>query len=260
MTDDDRMNRARRIREMREGTRPDEEQAPDTDDGESTDEHADAVTAEAGDASADVDADAEAEAGATLEVPGADVGDVTVDVEELAEQADIDPADGDPAATGETGVAGAVGMAGAAETQVETAAETRVLEFGLGNERYCLDIEYVEEIVKREAVTRVPNTPDYVEGVVDLRGQITTILDPKELLDIDTEGEKELIVVFDPEGFEDQGAIGWIVDEVTQVTPVVEDEVNDSPVDEEYINGVVERDEEFVIWTEPGVAIEHAAG
>jgi purine-binding chemotaxis protein CheW len=366
--DDERMDRARRIREMREGSRPQDEESSDdqssdstadaegtetadetdalersaeadsdtsddagaTDDAEASDtvesdsDTAAATTPDGGDATADSDpgeatdeatdnaetTDAETTDGSettddtpdgdgvqtddrteaaddtdeesvdapaagsdgsddgTIHVPGTDVEDVNVDVEEMARQAGLTSADesdaaGDEAASGEADDAGSAvtGAANrAAESESETAEETRVLEFTLGDEQYCLDIEYVEEIVKRETVTRVPNTPDYVEGVVDLRGQITTILDPKELLDIDTEGEKELIVVFDPEGFEDQGAIGWIVDEVTQVTPVVEDEVNDSPVDEEYINGVVERDEEFVIWTEPGVAIEHAAG
>jgi purine-binding chemotaxis protein CheW len=136
----------------------------------------------------------------------------------------------------------------------------RVLEFSLGGEYYCLDIEYVEEIVKREAVTRVPNTEDFVDGVVDLRGQITTILEPKAMMDIDGEGEQNLIVVFDPDRFEDQGAIGWVVDEVRQVVPVTESEVNDPPVDADYVNGVVDREEydQFVIWIEPDSALKQA--
>ncbi|EMA32813.1 chemotaxis protein CheW [Haloarcula japonica] len=136
----------------------------------------------------------------------------------------------------------------------------RVLEFALGDEYYCLDIDYVEEIVKRETVTRVPNTDDYVEGVVDLRGQITTILNPKAMMDIDSEGTQNLIVVFDADVFEEQGAMGWIVDEVRQVVPVAESEVNTAPVDGEYINGVVDRDDEdeFVIWIEPDDVLGNA--
>jgi chemotaxis signal transduction protein len=138
----------------------------------------------------------------------------------------------------------------------------RVLEFSLGDEYYCLDIEYVEEIVKRDAVTRVPNTADFVDGVVDLRGQITTILEPKEMMDIETEGEQNLIIVFDPDKFEDQGAVGWVVDEVRQVVPITESEVNSPPVDAEYINGVIDREEydQFVIWIEPDDALAQATG
>lgn len=142
----------------------------------------------------------------------------------------------------------------------QSEAVVRVLEFSLGEEYYCLDIEYVEEIVKRSTVTRVPNTPNFVDGVVDLRGQITTILEPKEMMDIDSEGEQNLIIVFDPEQFEDQGAIGWVVDEVRQVVPVPESDINHPPVDAEYINGVVDREayEQFVIWVEPEDALAQA--
>jgi purine-binding chemotaxis protein CheW len=277
MTDDDRMDRARRIREMREETTDAQAQAqtddsPDEsveDDSPSSDELDDSG-ARARDSGADTDGDESGngtqDAGGddgSLAIPGAEVDDVAVDVDDLAEQAGLDSADGEHEEGGgdDDDVAGAVGMAGAESAgAVETAAETRVLEFNLGAGRYCLDIDHVEEIVKRETVTRVPNTPGFVEGVVDLRGQITTILDPKELLDIDDEGSKELIVVFDPEEFEDQGAIGWVVDDVNQVTPVVDEEVNESPVDADHVNGVVERDGEFVVWTQPDVAIENAAG
>jgi len=147
-----------------------------------------------------------------------------------------------------------------AESEATAEASTRVLEFTLGDEHYCIDISLVEEIVKRDSITRVPNTGEYIEGVVDLRGQITTILDPKALMEIDAEGPESLMIVFDPEAFDDQGAIGWVVDEVQQVAPISDSEVNDPPVDEDYIRGVVDRDdsEEFVIWTKPEIAIKLA--
>ena len=164
---------------------------------------------------------------------------------ESIETADEAPTEGGPGAA-------------AVESETTTEESTRVLEFTLGEEHYCIDISLVEEIVKIDTITRVPNTDDYIEGVVDLRGQITTILDPKELLDIDAEGSETLMIVFDPEAFDDQGAIGWIVDEVRQVAPIRESEINDPPVDEDYIHGVVDREDGFVIWTKPEVAIKLA--
>jgi purine-binding chemotaxis protein CheW len=138
--------------------------------------------------------------------------------------------------------------------------ETRVLEFQLGDEYYCLDIEYIEEIVKEETITRVPNTPAFVEGVVDLRGQITTILNPKETIEKDETTPGDLIIVFDSDSFEDQGHVGWVVDDVRQVSPITDNEVSEPPVDEAYINGVIDRgdDEQFVIWTSPEMAMEEA--
>jgi purine-binding chemotaxis protein CheW len=327
-TSDDRMDRAQRIREMREGSRPDD--TPDDSDGDGAAEtdgaagdseappagetaggegepgpgeaadwfdDADGAGDGAGNGSgvngaeaADTDSSGDDESpfgDGVPQVPGMDVDDASVDAEVLAEQAGLEtdaggesgaatggPANG-PASSGATAGAatqgvgdgdeagGAVGMAGArggAVTGTTAEDETRVLEFALAEERYCLDIEYVEEIVKRDTVTRVPNTPDYVAGVVDLRGQITTILDPKVIFDIDVEGSEELIVVFDPDGFDDQGAIGWLVDDVNQVMPVADSEVNPSPVDQEHVEGVVDRDGEFVIWTTPELAVEDATG
>lgn len=149
------------------------------------------------------------------------------------------------------------GTTTAAETETSEE-ETRVLEFTLDDEHYCLDIQYIEEIVKEETITRVPNTPEHVQGVVDLRGQITTILNPKVTIGKENDEAGELIVVFDSQAFEDQGYIGWVVDDVRQVSPIIESEVNDPPMSEEYINGVIDRDDDdqFVIWTSPDLAFE----
>ena len=151
-----------------------------------------------------------------------------------------------------------VGASATDEAETTEEEETRVLEFTLDDEHYCLDIQYIEEIVKHENITRVPNTPGHVEGVVDLRGQITTILNPKVTIGKENDEAGELIVVFDAEAFEDQGYIGWVVDDVRQVSPIVESEVNDPPMAEDYINGVIDRedDDEFVIWTSPDLAFE----
>jgi len=183
---------------------------------------------------------------------------------ELPDQDDIDAAieaaDGSVATAETSDAEDAPRDPGAVDSVSTTEESTRVLEFTLGDEHYCIDISLVEEIVKRDSVTRVPNTDEYIEGVVDLRGQITTILDPKALMDIDAAGSETLMIVFDPDAFDDQGALGWIVDEVQQVAPIAESEVNQPPVDEDYIRGVVDRDDsdEFVIWTKPEVAIKLA--
>jgi purine-binding chemotaxis protein CheW len=158
----------------------------------------------------------------------------------------------------------AAARAAVAGRRTHTAEErTRVLEFELGEELFCLDIDYIEEIVELENMTRVPNSPSYVEGVVDLRGQVTAIINPKDALNVEKDGEGELIIVFDSEKVDEQGHLGWVVDEVRQVTPVTEDEVNESPEDEdeEHINGVINRDEEdeFIVWTTPELALNSSS-
>ncbi|MFC6904536.1 chemotaxis protein CheW [Halalkalicoccus tibetensis] len=129
--------------------------------------------------------------------------------------------------------------------------ETQMLEFDLGAETYCVDIGYVAEIVDTDELTRIPNSPPHVKGVMDLRGRTTSIIDPKSVFGIDSTGDEKRIIVFDPEETDTQGAIGWIVDEVDQVVPVDPESVDDSPLDDEAIEGIVKREDAFVIWVSP---------
>ncbi len=134
----------------------------------------------------------------------------------------------------------------------------QVLEFTLGGETYCVSIDCVTEIVDVGELTAVPNSPPHVEGVMDLRGRTTAIIDPKTVFDISEEGDRQRIIVYDPEIIEDQAAAGWLVDEVHQVVSVDEGDVDESPAtDDDAITGVVKRDsEDFVIWVDP--AFVHA--
>jgi purine-binding chemotaxis protein CheW len=135
----------------------------------------------------------------------------------------------------------------------------QVLEFKLGEETYCVSIDHVTEIVDIGELTAVPNSPPHVQGVMDLRGRTTSIVDPKVVFDIDTDREANRIIVFDPEIVEDQAAAGWLVDEVDQVVQVSGSDVDESPAaDEEAIHGVIKGDDDsFVIWVDP--AAVHSA-
>ncbi|MDS0293079.1 chemotaxis protein CheW [Halogeometricum luteum] len=141
--------------------------------------------------------------------------------------------------------------------EVEDVREIQVLEFKLGGETYCVDIEYVSEIVDRGSLTAVPNAPAYVDGVMDLRGRTTSIVNPKALLNLDTgEGESKRIVIFDSSKFEDDAAVGWLVDEVYQVVRVDADEIEEPPLEkDDSIEGVIKRDGELVIWISPVDAV-----
>ncbi|MFB6139581.1 MAG: chemotaxis protein CheW [Halosimplex sp.] len=143
-------------------------------------------------------------------------------------------------------------MASETQTAAASATDGQVLEFSLGAETYCVSIDYVTEIVDVGDVTAVPNAPPHIRGVMDLRGRTTSIVDPKVVFGIDGDGDERRIIVFDPAIVDDQGAAGWVVDEVFQVVRVDAADVDDSPSrDEQAIRGVVKRDDEFVIWVDP---------
>ena len=126
----------------------------------------------------------------------------------------------------------------------------QVLEFCLGNETYCVSIEYVTEIVDMGELTPLPNSPPHVEGDIDLRGNTTSIIDPKVGLGIDRElGDR--IIIFDSTIFDDDRSVGWAVDSVEEVSDIASEDVDDSPVDEEHIRGLIKRDSTFVVWIDP---------
>ena len=130
--------------------------------------------------------------------------------------------------------------------------KSQVLEFKLGEETYCVSIDYVTEIVDVGDLTTVPNAPAYVEGVMDLRGRTTSIVNPKAVFGIDGEGAEQRVVVFEPSIVADQSAAGWLVDEVYQVVQVSPDQVDTSPTQGDgSVHGIVKRDGAFVIWVDP---------
>jgi purine-binding chemotaxis protein CheW len=128
----------------------------------------------------------------------------------------------------------------------------QVLEFELGAETYCVSIDHVTEIVDVGEVTAVPNSPPYVEGVMDLRGRTTSIVDPKAVFDVGDGTDAQRIIVYDPDLVEDHGAVGWLVDDVDQVVRVDGDDVDTSTAGgDDSVRGVVKRDGDFVIWIDP---------
>lgn len=85
--------------------------------------------------------------------------------------------------------------------------------------------------------------------------ETTSIIDPKTVFDIDSIGEEKRIIVIDPEITDTQGAIGWVVDEVYQVVTIDPDDVEDSPLEDESIEGIVKGDDAFVIWVSPETVV-----
>ena len=131
----------------------------------------------------------------------------------------------------------------------ESRAERQVLEFRLEDRNYCIDIVHVDEIVDKEELTPLPNAAARVEGVMDLRGTTTTIVNPKTVLDLDETETGERVVVLDADEDED-GNVGWLIDAVEQVVSVDEETVDES-VESGSIRGIVRQDEEFVVWLKP---------
>lgn len=133
-------------------------------------------------------------------------------------------------------------------SSASTGTNLQVLEFRLEDRKYCVDIAHVDEIVNKSDLTPLPNSESHVEGLMDLRGTTTTIVNPKALLDLDGGGSGSRVIVF-AQGDEDR-ATGWVIDEVNEVIRI-DDETVDEDVDGDEVNGIVKKDGEFIVWVDP---------
>jgi purine-binding chemotaxis protein CheW len=101
-----------------------------------------------------------------------------------------------------------------------------VVEFTLGGKRYALDIQLVREIVVMMPITPIPRAPEFISGVLNLRGEITYIINLNKLLDVDDPEirKDQKIIVFVP-GAAKKNNVGIIVDNVSSVFQVPQEDI-----------------------------------
>ena len=125
-------------------------------------------------------------------------------------------------------------------------AENQYVVFKLNKEEFGIDIMNVKEIIPYEESTQIPNSPDFMEGVINYRGNVIPIINLNKrfkLASKETTGDTRIIVI-SLKGKE----IGFIVDEATQTLRLEEDQIDPTPdiisdIDRRYIVGVGKIDE-----------------
>ena len=120
-----------------------------------------------------------------------------------------------------------------------------ILEFNLGGESYAMDIQIAREIVEMLPITPIPRAPGHVTGLLNLRGEITTIINIHHLLGIKPAKprEEQNIMVLIPDAFENT-SVGMIVDEVHSVLTIDEKDIDTNVKGvnselSEYVHGII---------------------
>ncbi|MFA5331165.1 MAG: chemotaxis protein CheW [Methanoregula sp.] len=136
-----------------------------------------------------------------------------------------------------------------------------VVEFELGSERYALDIQLVREIVEMIPITQIPRAPSFITGVINLRGEITNIMNLNTLLGLPEKPVEntQKIIVLVPEAARGSN-VGIIVDDVSSVRQVPESDIE--PMGEgisqglsQYVRGILKVDGEDGEKKEKGLII-----
>ncbi|MDI3546601.1 MAG: purine-binding chemotaxis protein CheW [Halanaerobiales bacterium] len=123
----------------------------------------------------------------------------------------------------------------------QTANRKQIVIFQLGEEEYGINILQTKEIIKPSKITNVPNTPDYVLGVINLRGQIVPVIDLRKRFAIaatETTDKQRVITIEVRDSL-----IGLVVDSVNGVVWLNMNELEPAPeiaggIEQEFIEGV----------------------
>ncbi|MGA1845280.1 MAG: chemotaxis protein CheW [bacterium] len=126
----------------------------------------------------------------------------------------------------------------------------KFVTFFLDNEEYALPVSEVREIKRVGEITRVPNAPHHIKGVMNLRGRIVPVLELKKRLQLGEAAidiDSRIVVV-------EQGnrVLGLMVDRVSQVMNIAAEQIDKAPeevvqVNENYLKGVGKLDERMII-------------
>ncbi len=135
-------------------------------------------------------------------------------------------------------------------TLAANVAESEFLTFTLGDEQYGLNIMSVKEIRGYEAVTRIANAPEFIKGVINLRGEIVPIVDLRIKFKVGkaTYDDFTIVIVLQVK----QRMVGIVVDAVSDVLKLQNQEIRPAPefgvaFDSKYLLGLAALEDRMVI-------------
>jgi purine-binding chemotaxis protein CheW len=120
--------------------------------------------------------------------------------------------------------------------------------FKIGEEDFGVEINRVVEILSTQKVHSIPDLPDFLSGVIAVRGQIIPLLDLRKRFGIISSSKKELIIVIKY----DNEKIGVLVDHVKEIISLGKDEITSPPaifkgLKRKYLAGIGKKDDRVII-------------
>jgi purine-binding chemotaxis protein CheW len=135
---------------------------------------------------------------------------------------------------------------------VEVTSNHQLIGFVIGDELFGVDILTVQEIIRDTTITAIPDAPDFLEGVINLRGRIVPVIDLRKRLKLVAPEQINVdpwIIILSVEG----RTTGFMVDRVTKVLNVPKQSIKPAPdivvagLKSQYIQGVCKMDQHLLI-------------
>lgn len=153
--------------------------------------------------------------------------------------------------------------AGSARRNESTENALQLVSFRLAGEEYGLDIMCVQEIILIGQVTQMPQVPDYVQGLINLRGHVIPITDLRRKFQLEAAEptEQSRIIVLNVA----EQTVGIIVDQVNAVLRVSPEQIEPAPTgvasaNHQYLNGLVKLDDRLLILLSAAEAVAENVG
>lgn len=130
------------------------------------------------------------------------------------------------------------------------AVERQLVVFKLGDEDYGIDISSVREIITVQRITRVPRAPDFIEGIINLRGNVIPVIDLRKRFELPVvEHTRDTRIVVVEIG---EHTLGVVVDAVSEVLRIPSDSIEPPSsivvdVDAQFIEGIARLEERLII-------------
>ncbi len=129
--------------------------------------------------------------------------------------------------------------------------ELQLVVFNIGKEEFGVEIMRVQEIIRMTSITGIPQAPDYIRGIINLRGRIIVVLNLNVIMGMETKelDENSRIIVANI----DETVVGFIVDAVSEVIRLPENNVEPAPavisskIGTEYVMGVGKMEDRLLI-------------
>lgn len=131
--------------------------------------------------------------------------------------------------------------------------EQQLVVFELANEFYGINIALVESIIKVQAITQLPQTPNYVKGVTNLRGSVLPVIDLRTRFALETkEDTRQTRIIIVTMG---TVKVGVVVDGVSEVLRISDESIEPLPplvnsVDSAFLKGIVRLENRLIILLE----------
>jgi purine-binding chemotaxis protein CheW len=128
------------------------------------------------------------------------------------------------------------------------------LSFIVCGELYAVNVSKVLEVLEKQSITRVPNAPDYIKGIINFRGEVVPVFESRRKFNLPTRNDDEsfVIIVLDLSHENDVFRIGAVVDRVKDVISIDDQEIKPVPpmskeFNTEFLDGIFKQGDHFIM-------------